>query len=96
MRPSEETKVEGFWTKLFGGEERKRAKAQRLAKKDADANPAPAQTPSEVEGAFDTSCPNCGSQCQVDLDDPIGRRVHVSCPDCDHMWNTPYYDAEAG
>lgn len=92
MRPTEEPKPEGFWAKVFGGEERKKAKARRLAKQNAATQPAAAETHHEVESAFDTSCPNCGGQCQVDLDDPIGRRVHVSCPECDHMWNTPYLD----
>jgi len=92
MRPTEGAGAKHLWAKLpkfFGGDERKRRKAERRdtathAAKTEDRGEA------ELEIAFDSECPNCGSECQVDLDDPIGRRVHVSCPSCDHMWFTPY------
>ena len=96
MRPTEEPKAEGFWGKIFGGDERKRAKARRLAQKDAETDERTEEASGDVEHSFDSTCPNCGAECEVDLDDPIGRRVHVSCPSCDHMWNTPYIEANTG
>lgn len=96
MRPTEEPKSEGFLAKIFGGDERRRAKARRRAKQQAESGSETAGVESDPEISFDSACPNCGGECQVDLDDPIGRRVHVSCPACDHMWFTPYIDAQAG
>lgn len=95
MRPDDEPAQQGFWAKVFGGDDRKRAKARRLAQKNTSESDAEASTPAP-DISFDSACPNCGSQCQVDLDDPIGQRVHVSCPSCDHMWNTPYINAPTG
>lgn len=92
MRPSEEPKSEGFWAKIFGGDERKRARARRMAKKNEE-DTTTAEPQADADASFDRACPNCGADCVVDLDDPIGRRVHVSCPECDHMWNTPYLEA---
>ncbi len=95
MRPTEEPKKKGFWAnrpKFFGGEERRRARAQRTP--DAES----ALDDNVVGISYDKACPNCSTECQVDLDDPIGRRVHVSCPSCQHMWHTPYIleDSQAG
>lgn len=95
MRPTEQPAQEGFWAKVFGGEERKRAKARRRQAEQSLVDEA-VPTAEAGEVAFDTACPNCGGECQLDLDDPIGRRVHVSCPACDHMWITPYLESEAG
>lgn len=86
MRSADENKETGFWatrTKFFSSDERKRKKAARRAESNSAVQQAGDVT-------FDQACPNCGSDCQVDLDDPIGRRVHVSCPECQHMWHTPY------
>jgi predicted Zn finger-like uncharacterized protein len=87
MRPDEaDTTKTGFWAnrpKFFGGDDRKRKKAERKAAQQTAPEPA-------TELFFDRACPNCGAECQVDLEDPIGRRVHVSCPACQHMWHTPY------
>lgn len=95
MRPDEETEPAGFWSKFFGGDDRKRAKARRRQAQRETTSPTDETVESGVV-AFDSACPNCGGECQVDLDDPIGRRVHVSCPECDHMWFTPYLESEAG
>lgn len=95
MRPTEEPKKQGFWAsrpKFFGGDERRRRKAERLAS-DEDPN---TLDDNQVGISYDKSCPNCGDECQVDLDDPVGRRVHVSCPSCQHMWHTPYTIEETG
>ena len=94
MRPTEDPKSEGLLARFFGGEERKRAKARRRAQERTESEPDSTET--DVEASFDSACPNCGGECQVDLDDPIGRRVHVSCPSCDHMWFTPYVEANTG
>ena len=90
MRPTDEPQSVGLLAKIFGGEERRQAKARRRAKERAEAESGELNT--EAEPDFDSACPNCGGECQVDLDDPIGRRMHVSCPSCDHMWFTPYVD----
>ncbi len=94
MRPSEEPRSEGLLAKIFGGEERKRAKARRRAQEQGE--PESNTDEADAKLVFDPTCPNCGGECQVDLDDPIGRRVHVSCPSCDHMWFTPYIESQAG
>jgi len=94
MRPTEEPKSKGLIAKFFSGEKRMQAKARRRAQERAEAEPDDIET--DVEASFDSACPNCGGECQVDLDDPIGRRVHVSCPSCDHMWFTPYIQAQTG
>ncbi len=94
MRPNEEPRSEGLLAKIFGGEERKRAKARRRAQEQGE--PESNTEEADAELVFDPTCPNCGGECQVDLDDPIGRRVHVSCPSCDHMWFTPYIESQAG
>ena len=86
MRPTEEPKKQGFWAnrpKFFGGDERRKRKTERQAEHQAPMEQA-------VDVSFDRECPRCGDECQVDLDDPIGRRVHVSCPSCQHIWYTPY------
>ncbi len=93
MRPTDEPKSEGFLAKIFGGDERRRARARRRAKEVSESEPNSYEADADV--AFDSACPNCGGECQVDLDDPIGRRVHVSCPACDHMWFTPYIEPDA-
>ena len=94
MRPTEEPKKTGFWAnrpKFFGGDERRRRKSER---RETEVEP-PKQA---VDVTFDKECPRCGSECQVDLDDPIGRRVHVSCPSCQNIWYTPYIleDSQTG
>ena len=94
MRPTEEPKKTGFWAnrpKFFGGDERRRRKAERRETEGEALDQA-------VDVTFDKECPRCGSECQVDLDDPIGRRVHVSCPSCQNIWYTPYIleDSQAG
>ncbi len=93
MRPSEEQPKKGFWSnrpKFFGGDERRRKRRER---NDDQHEPIDENT----NVSFDKTCPNCGDDCQVDLDDPIGRRMHVSCPACQHIWHTPYIleDSEA-
>ncbi len=96
MRPTEEPKKKGFWAnrpKFFGGQDRKRARAER------DKPAAISVFDDNVVGiSYDKACPNCADECKVDLDDPIGRRVHVSCPSCGHMWHTPYIleESQAG
>ncbi len=94
MRPTEEPKKTGFWAnrpKFFGGDERRRRKSER---RETEVEP----LQQAVDVTFDKECPRCGSECQVDLDDPIGRRVHVSCPSCQNIWYTPYIleDSQAG
>ncbi len=92
MRLDEEPSTKSLWArrpKLFGGDERKRRKAERRETATHIAEPED-RGAAQLEIAFDSECPNCGDECQVDLDDPIGRHVHVSCPSCDHMWFTPY------
>lgn len=94
MRPVEEPKKKGFWAnrpKFFGGSERRNARAKREEAVDEEIF-----TDADVGISYDKGCPNCGDECKVDLDDPIGRRVHVSCPSCKHMWHTPYILEETG
>ena len=88
MRPSEEPKKQGFWSSLFGGDDRRRKRAQMRAQELSALE-------SELGPYFDQDCPSCGSQCQVDFDDPVGRRVHASCPACKHVWATPYLDDQS-
>jgi len=85
MRPQEETKS-GFWAnrpRFFGGDERRQRRSKRSEKSQSEIDEG-------VNISFDKTCPNCSAECHVDLDDPVGRRVHVSCPDCLHVWHTPY------
>jgi|GEM_PF-6453148 len=73
MRPTEEPKKTGFWAnrpKFFGGDERRRRKAERRETEGEALDQA-------VDVTFDKECPRCGSECQVDLDDPIGRRHRI-------------------
>jgi len=82
MRPDDSTPDgNGFWAnrpKFFGGEERKR---RRAARKTATTETV------EVGGPV---CPNCFETGQVDLDDPIGAKLHASCTACDHVWSVAY------
>ena len=94
MRPTDEANKRGFWSnrpKFFGGDERRRRKSERHGAGESEPVLA-------VEVNFDKACPRCGSECKVDLDDPIGRRVHVSCPSCSNIWYTPYIlgDSQTG
>lgn len=89
MRPSEEPKKKGFWAnrpRFFGGAERRQARAERQQAELAEL----AELDEKLGITFDKECPNCGDECQVDMDDPVARRVHVSCPSCQHIWYTPY------
>ena len=78
LRPGDDEAVAGsFWSKrrkLFGGDERKTKKASRR-QSDTD------------ESQTGPPCPKCGSPGNVDLDDPIGGKLHMSCHDCDHVWS---------
>lgn len=89
MRPEEEANEKsGFWAsrpKFFGGDERKRRKAERQSASPGE----------EHDSARSVDCPSCGEQGQVDLDDPVGRRVHASCGACDHVWSAAYAEDDA-
>jgi len=87
MRPDEEPKRRGFWASIFGGDERRQKRAKRRQEELQALE-------SELGVYFDKACPECGSDCEVDFDDPVGRRVHASCPQCRHVWATPYIDRE--
>ncbi len=84
MRPDEYSEVRsGFWAnrpRFFGGDERRRRKAERKALAD------------QVEARKDYTpvCPSCGENGRVDLDDPVGAKVHASCAACDHVWTEAY------
>ena len=78
LRPGDDEGVAGsFWSKrpkLFGGDERKSKKAARRQAEEDEALSGP-------------PCPKCGSPGHVDLDDPIGGKLHMSCHKCDHVWS---------
>lgn len=79
LRPGDEEVAAGsIWSrrrKFFGGDERKTQKAARR------------QT--EEDETFDAGppCPKCDAPGHVDLDDPIGGKIHLSCHKCDHVWS---------
>jgi len=92
MRPPDEPKKGGFWAnrpRFLGGGKNKARRS------DASADEKDDGSGTEVAISYDKNCPNCGDQCQVDLDDPVGRRVHASCPSCLHVWHTPYVDEDS-
>ena len=89
MRPTEEPKKKSFWSmrpKFFGGDKRRRRRREIAVSPEEKLD----KIDEAVGISFDKECPNCGTECEVDLDDPVGRRVHVSCPSCSHLWHTPY------
>lgn len=80
LRPHDDDAVPvggGIWSrrpKFFGGDERKSRKADRKrAQDEADLNGPP--------------CPRCDAPGHIDLDDPIGGKIHCSCRNCDHVWS---------
>ena len=82
MRPDETEDVKGgFWAsrpKFFGGAERKAKKAARQQAAAAQ------EMRSDIAGP---TCPNCNEIGQVDLDDPVGGKIHASCQNCGHVWS---------
>lgn len=81
MRPNEVPEKISFWEnrpKFFGGDERRKARARREAKKVLEESGTPLPQA--------RSCPNCGGPCRVDVQDPSTGRTHVSCNVCGHMW----------
>jgi hypothetical protein len=82
MRPDEAEDVKGgFWSsrpKFFGGNERKAKKAARQQ--------AAAQQEMRSNQTGPT-CPNCSEIGQIDLDDPVGGKIHASCQHCGHVWS---------
>ena len=78
LRPDEDESVKtGVFSrrpKFFGGAERKARKAER---KQAEAK-------SEATGP---PCPKCESPGRIDLNDPVGGKIHCSCLECDHVWS---------
>ncbi len=84
MRPDEFSDVKtGFWAnrpRFFGGDERKRRRAQRKE----------VETQLEARSGIVPTCPSCGAAGRVDLDDPVGHKLHASCESCDHVWTESY------
>ena len=82
MRPDEAEDVKGgFWAnrpKFFGGNERKAKKAARQQAAAAS------EMRTDENGPI---CPNCNEIGQVDLDDPVGGKIHASCQSCGHVWS---------
>ena len=82
MRPDEAEDIKGgFWAnrpKFFGGAERKAKKAARQQAAAAQ------EMRSDIAGP---TCPNCNEIGQVDLDDPVGGKIHASCQNCGHVWS---------
>ena len=81
MRPNEVPEKISFWEsrpKFFGGDERRKARARREAKKVLEESGTP------IPHAH--SCPNCGGPCRVDVEDLSTGRTHISCNICSHMW----------
>ena len=81
IRPKDEPDKISFWEnrpKFFGGDERRKARARREARKvlEERGQPVPA----------DLACPNCGYESRVDVRDPRNGRLHISCDACRHMW----------
>lgn len=78
LRPGEDDSVKsGILArrpKFFGGAERKARKTER---KQAEAK-------AELTGP---PCPKCDSPGRIDLNDPVGGKIHCSCLDCDHVWS---------
>ncbi len=78
LRPGDDEGVAGsFWSKrpkFFGGDERK---AKKAARRQAE----------EDQILTGPPCPKCGAPGHVDLDDPIGGKLHLSCHKCDHVWS---------
>lgn len=78
LRPGEDDTVKsGRFSrrpKFFGGAERKARKAER---KQAEAK-------AELTGP---PCPKCDSPGRIDLNDPVGGKIHCSCLECDHVWS---------
>jgi len=80
----------GLWAnrwKFFGGEERRKRRAERDAEREREIE---REVSNAIHIDFDRTCPSCGAEGIVDLDDPIGRRVHMSCDSCKAEWHTPY------
>ena len=82
MRPVDEPKKKRWWSGIFG-DGSKKSKSDELVAQQEEIDAA-------VNLSIDTVCPECGSEGHVDLDDPIGRRVHLSCTACRTEWHTPY------
>ena len=82
MRPVEEPKKKRWWGGIFGNGSKKSKSDEMVAQQE--------EIDAAVNLSIDTVCPECGSDGHVDLDDPIGRRVHLSCTACRTEWHTPY------
>ena len=82
MRPVEEPKKKRWWGGIFGNGSKKSKSDEVVAQEE--------EIDAAVNLSIDTVCPECGSDGHVDLDDPIGRRVHLSCTACRTEWHTPY------
>ena len=82
MRPVEEPKKKRWWGGIFGNGSKKSKSDEMVAQEE--------EIDAAVNLSIDTVCPECGSDGHVDLDDPIGRRVHLSCTACRTEWHTPY------
>ena len=83
MRPAEDEEIKGgFWSgKRFGGAGRR---AQKESRREAE------RAKDALKNDYDgPACPECGSPGHVDLDDPVGRKLHLSCGSCDHVWSQP-------
>lgn len=95
MRPTDEDPKGGFWSgrpKFFGGEERKAKKKLR-----SETNATQAMTSGEDDQSDRSSndahpfpCPSCNTGGDVDLEDTLGKRVHLSCASCGQVWAQPY------
>lgn len=94
MRPTDDESKTGFWatrSKFFGGDERKAKKKAR-----AEAGPTDRmdrESPGTDDNGAESNpypCPSCKARGQVDLEDSMGKRVHLSCESCGQVWAQAY------
>ena len=97
MRPVEETSNQGWWANRprFLGGKAKKAEGPKVPEVSEESKAiAPAI---QVPGlSYDSNCPSCGDEGNLEHDDMLAREVHLSCGSCENSWHAHYeIDAEA-
>ena len=97
MRPEEEANSGGWWSnrpRFLGGKAKKTEgpKVPEVSEESKAIAPA-----IQVPGlSYDSNCPSCGDEGNLEHDDMLAREVHLSCGSCENSWHAHYeIDAEA-
>ncbi len=88
LRPKNEPEKITFWAnrpKFFGGDERRKARAQR--ERAAARNQQQSQPVHHAHAVPESlPCPVCEHVSKVDIVDPVSGQLHIRCDLCGHIW----------